>query len=741
MSFKAIKEVKDFGILKDIERGRDDIPDFSGVNLVYGWNYSGKTTLTRIFRSLEKGSVHPDFSQGTFSLILSDNTEVNNKNLDAVTFPIKVFNSDYVKENLVWSKGVEPIFIVGEENIQLQRRRDFLSGLIEKRYRYKEKLKEKIASTNRLLEEKSSESAQKVRQQLGKTPFNRSPHFQKYVDEVMENGGVILTEDDYIREFKKLKSEKKDSIELDFSLPEVEELYQDFNKILAEKVQQSVIDRVKEDESLEKWIEEGLNIHKGEKYCQFCLNPISDNLLEAYSKHFSDSLNRLKINIQDIKGKLNSAKINYTLFDPDKLYSDLKTAYEAAVSLFNSNKNCFNSFIDAMINDLDEKEKNPDKEYQPEAIYPEDCIDNLKKILNDIVNIKEKHNERSKNHEQERESSLERLIVDEAAKFVVELDYPQKLEDISNYEERIEANTKQITRLEEEVNHIENKISDEVRGAEEINYILKTFFGKNDIYIRVRQDKKYELVRSGNIAKNLSEGEKTAISFAYFVAELNNKDVEKQNCVVVIDDPISSLDSNHMYNTFSIIKSHLSKVKQIILLTHNYELFRVAKTDSFFSEKKKSKKVGQWYLISRIDKEKSVLVDIPDMLRKYNSEYHYIFYVLLDYYYNPSSYPELNFNIPNLVRKLLETYTSFRVPKTTYNLNDRINILMEDESISIRVYKFINHLSHSDGLSYALEFPSSEECVQVIGHVFAMMKRQDPMHFDGIKDLALEVMN
>ena len=57
---KKINKIKDFGIYSDYRFAREHTPEFKKYNLIYGWNYSGKTTLSRIFRSFEL----KDFSSG-----------------------------------------------------------------------------------------------------------------------------------------------------------------------------------------------------------------------------------------------------------------------------------------------------------------------------------------------------------------------------------------------------------------------------------------------------------------------------------------------------------------------------------------------------------------------------------------------------------------------------------------------------------------------------------------------------
>ena len=112
-----INKIKNFGVFKNFEND-DTIPEFKEFNLIYGWNYSGKTMLSRVFRCLEKGEKHPDYPSAEFELKTPETKYDNN----FLTKPnIRVFNSDFIKENLKWdTENIEPILILGEENIKLQ---------------------------------------------------------------------------------------------------------------------------------------------------------------------------------------------------------------------------------------------------------------------------------------------------------------------------------------------------------------------------------------------------------------------------------------------------------------------------------------------------------------------------------------------------------------------------------------------------------------------------------------------
>ena len=137
---KAI-EINNFGSFKEFDWKKDignylsDITaTFSEINIIYGRNYSGKTTLSRIINCLDKQVVHPDYIDSKFEIILEDSTSIKSDNLYN-NLNVKVYNSDFMKEKLKWfydkNYGIEPFTILGEKNIDVQNKIENLEKSIE----------------------------------------------------------------------------------------------------------------------------------------------------------------------------------------------------------------------------------------------------------------------------------------------------------------------------------------------------------------------------------------------------------------------------------------------------------------------------------------------------------------------------------------------------------------------------------------------------------------------------------
>lgn len=71
-----------------------------------------------------------------------------------------------------------------------------------------------------------------------------------------------------------------------------------------------------------------------------------------------------------------------------------------------------------------------------------------------------------------------------------------------------------------------------------------------------------------NAKECLSEGDKSTIALAFFLSKLDI-DPNRQDKILVFDDPLSSLDTNRRTYTIGIIKALFQQMKQIVVLSHN----------------------------------------------------------------------------------------------------------------------------------------------------------------------------
>jgi wobble nucleotide-excising tRNase len=64
---KGIAKIRGLGVYDDYAKPAGT-QEFGVKNLIYGWNYSGKTTLSRLFAQIESKIPNPDLSDCSFTI-------------------------------------------------------------------------------------------------------------------------------------------------------------------------------------------------------------------------------------------------------------------------------------------------------------------------------------------------------------------------------------------------------------------------------------------------------------------------------------------------------------------------------------------------------------------------------------------------------------------------------------------------------------------------------------------------
>ena len=76
---KRINKIKSFGVFSNYTRN-SDLRDFEEKNIIYGWNYSGKTTVSRLISYLDKTTqIDDDYETAEFEVELFDGKKIREK--------------------------------------------------------------------------------------------------------------------------------------------------------------------------------------------------------------------------------------------------------------------------------------------------------------------------------------------------------------------------------------------------------------------------------------------------------------------------------------------------------------------------------------------------------------------------------------------------------------------------------------------------------------------------------------
>ncbi len=173
-----------------------------------------------------------------------------------------------------------------------------------------------------------------------------------------------------------------------------------------------------------------------------------------------------------------------------------------------------------------------------------------------------------------------------------------------------------------------------------------------------------------------------------------------KNLIIYIDDPISSLDGNHIFFLFSLIESLIAKpiadtqstknYKQLFISTHNLDFLKYIKRLSGSQDKH----VGQ-FLVSR-GNSNSKLEPMPDYLKNYITEFNYLFHQIFKCSNpeNVNEHHEAFYSFGNNLRKFLEAYLFYKYPSHQAGMKRLAKFLGEDDIALAIINRCSNELSH-----------------------------------------------
>lgn len=478
---------------------------------------------------------------------------------------------------------------------------------------------------------------------------------------------------------------------LEIKIPQFE-----INKVLLDSVSKIATDSlakkiydfqeiVNEDDirKVEPWYKFGNELFKKidlnqSKQCPLCDSNLDDTfpkLIESFSAYFDkeyeqfiDSIDKQIANVELQIDAIKTAKINYDkLF---KLYIKYTDFVNYSPSEFSSSG--LEILLKTLTKELTNKKNNSNKQKS----YDFSEFDILLKSHNQIMlelniyadSLKENLLSKIKSP-----NSLE-IIIRNLYKSIVYKSLDSKQNSIESYHKDDtlkKENEKKIEVLQEEKVQRLKELKLEAKKVGE--FLIR--LGVSNFTIDLNQDSEEDniLIKyksqpqiKSRLRNTLSEGEKTALAFSYFLSKVTTETNNPSQTIVVIDDPISSLDDNRIYNTASIIYDVFNNYKQVFVLSHNffflkyiYPLFRKEKC---------------CYLISNGN-----IDSLPQSLQNFQTPYYYMIESINSFINdNDKNYDEARKYLPNYVRRVLETFFSFKYAKLTRKSNGSQSAGLDD---------------------------------------------------------------
>jgi wobble nucleotide-excising tRNase len=744
---------------KTVRDAGKNVKPFQRLNVLYGRNYSGKTTLSRIFRALETRRVPLNYIGSSFT-VYGEKGTVTHTGLAGHNYDVRVYNRDFVTDNLSFLVNqeiggvIKTFAIVGEQNKEID---DAIAAIeaklgsvegkagfrfdLECKKKDRDRTKSSYTTASNGLDEKlRSHAAEKIK----KNPNFRSPvynieHIRRDIAATGKPSFVALTTEEQAGRIKLLKQEALPDITDTLAVTlQMDLLTSTAEPLLSKKITPTkAIEELLKDSALQLWVKQGIGHHREKRSaCAFCRQDLPHDIWQVLDEHFSKESG-------DLETSLDSAVTSVTNeiatiaglipFTGSQFYADERTAFEASSKSLSQALAAYKKDLEVLKRSLENRKNNL---FQPTTLKtPFHDAKEIAKHVADINALILTSNGKTVTLEKDKTAAREALRLADVFAFADAITYHKELARIATLKTTADTAGTDVTNAEKEIREAEIEVQalrakqkDERKGAERVNALLNNFFGHDGIKLEARDDAdkatvKFEITRNGKSAYNLSEGECSLIAFCYFIAKLDAPESKGKDLIIYIDDPISSLDSNHIFFMFSLIESLIAKpvknpdgsnsyrYKQLFISTHNLDFLKYLKRLSIPMKKVpagaggKTKSVGdhEHFMIERNGASSNIML-MPSYLREYITEFHYLFHQIYKCKDQGAAAEnhEPFFGFGNNLRKFLEAFLFFKFPYHD-DKNDSFERIKKffgenDETAVALVNRLNNEFSHLEAV-------------------------------------------
>ena len=302
-----ISKLKHPGVLHDFTWPQD-LATFGRYNLIYGWNGSGKTTISRLFHAIETRTAPANYEAevSIYGQVLHGST------FSQATIPVRVFNRDFVAANVTQTPGgdVPPILVLGEDSVEKQAQIEELRSSLREATAERDKRRVQRASDESALDRHCIREARAVKDTLrsmGHNSYNNfdKSRYQSRAQEILNAGNGKdhrLSEDGRTSLLLQIKETPKEKIgEIRYTFPKLSEISADVVNLLEMTVVSATIESLEHDEKLSSWVHEGVNLHDsyGTMQCLFCEQTLPLDRIERLKAHFNAAYERLLEDIDE----------------------------------------------------------------------------------------------------------------------------------------------------------------------------------------------------------------------------------------------------------------------------------------------------------------------------------------------------------------------------------------------------------------------------------------------------------
>lgn len=711
----SIQKIAGVGNWDYVYPANNEPKNFQRINLIYGPNGSGKTSLANMFYGLSHD--WPDAGRRTWDKVSlkvrkkDGTTPDTDQRDDAIFSKVHVFTRDMVSRShalTVDDASMSAILTLGEERIDREQKiseleerlgcvRDDLKEVGRREEEYESELDNLISKFQDSVFEALARyknwttkgSFKKPRAKEMLTQYIESR--REDIERLLERGGV--SDIDVAASLEDIREDELNAHRDTLATGELQHLsalayinesviscIPDINEAISRIPSVSDIDTLDVYPHASDWVQEGIALHRESDQCIFCGAPLSVERMNALREHFSQEVEELQSELQR----------HSSLFEAEeRSIEQLTRSLEGIVEQFET-RHDLRDLVAVYKCDLDA--------YQEWVRSSKSIVDSkLKNVMVassqrlDVINLPDKsgldgwiarYNAEVDDQDSRKKIASERICDYYCSRYAC--DYHQADCNLSAEEGKESSLRGEEQHILAELTSLKNVSGNPVPSAESLNRRVADLLGRHELRFEIEGDR-YLVMRNGGPATRLSEGEQTAITFVHFI-EMVEVDIANGGApIVVIDDPVSSLDERIQYGVASVLKALMtswdaqgkkmtaSAVAQLFILTHSFDFFRYLACSLPRDEKLGPMSVYEILSVSESGLRHPALVDWlvqgKDFKKRMEvfSSYHHAFGLLGRCVVSPArggvdGVVDLQLLYPNLARRLLEQFLAFKYP-------------------------------------------------------------------------------
>lgn len=786
-SIKGMAVYDDFKWSSSMRDAGNNIAEFKSLNILYGRNYSGKTTLSRIVRALETGTISDKYSSPEFQLSFDGGCTSTQNSLSSHDQVVRVFNEDFVRDNLRFiiddEQAINSFAILGEDNTKLEEEiekhetelgsEEDKSGLLGELLAAEENSKKARKNHG----DKSSELEGKLRDKANKAStgikHNKTFGDANYNTPKIKTDIATVTKDTYsslsdeqvgkfhdlLREEPKSEITESTAFNLQYSA-----IASKAKELIEKKIQASdPIQELLNDAALASWVRTGRGHHQKKRdKCAFCGSDLPEGLWEKLDKHFNQESEELRQALENLLGSIEHERSRV----PDLLeiknsdfYSNFTANLDSLAEQLSTLSASYRQSLDSIKKQV---EKRRDDIFAPlEYQVPESVENDLNVVRDSYEQLRNESDQFTVSLSADQSKARAALRLHEVYTFISDIKYGDECTAIEALNEAmVKAEESKNTVKEkvdvkrEKIAELKAQLKDESKGADRVNDYLNNFFGHQSLSLTAIEETpgdassgyRFEITRNDKKAFHLSEGECSLIAFCYFMAKLEDIDTKGNQPIIWIDDPISSLDANHIFFVYSLINAEIvtpekyedggelkerDRFKQLFISTHNLDFLKYLKRLPGALNKNKS----QYFIITRTDQTSDITL-MPRYLKDYVTEFNFLFHQIYKCAHAQIECDENHdcyYNFGNNARKFLEAFLYYKYPNALEK-DDKLARFFGDDSLASSLTDRINNeFSHLAGVFERSVLPIDvPEMKTTASFILRKIEEKDPDQYSAL---------